>query len=154
MKRFYLIALAIVLLGGFASAQSNRQWTNEMLKYKHDFIVEKTGMTQSQCDKFMPLYEAMEKEVFAANRTARDQAKQVSSNKNPSDQDYYNAARAISQAKVKEGEIEGRYFEKFSKILSKKQMFLLKQAELNFRKQIISPGGKNGGNKGNKKQPR
>lgn len=149
MKRFSLIALAIVLLGGIALAQNNnRQWTKEMLEYKHDFIVEQTGMTQAQRDKFMPMYEAMENEVFAANRAARDQAKQMSRNKKPTDQDYYNAARAISQAKVKEGEIEGRYFEKFSKILSKKQMFLLKQAELKFRKQMLSKG-KNGNKKHN-----
>jgi Spy/CpxP family protein refolding chaperone len=149
MKRLYLIALAIVLLSSISPAiakdntnGNNSQWTREMLDYKHDFIAEQTGMTQAQRDKFMPLYEAMEKEVFAVNRTAREQAKQASNNKKASDQDYYNAARAMSQAKVKEGEIEGRYFEKFSKILSKKQMFLLKQAELKFRRQMISQGKK------------
>ncbi len=147
MKRLSLIALAIVLAYSIAPAQSKdnnkRQWTQEMLEAKHDFIAEQLGLNKAQRDKFMPVYEAMEKEVFAVNRTAREQAKQVSSDsKNATDQDYYNAARAMSQAKVKEGEIEGRYFEKFSKILSKKQMFQLKQAELKFRRQMISRGKK------------
>lgn len=151
MRRLPLIALAALLMCCTAVATAkdktstgngNRsQWTQEMLDYKHDFIAEQTEMTQAQRDKFMPLYEAMEKEVFAAHRTAREQAKKVSSSK-ATEQDYATAARAMSQVKVKEGEIEGRYFEKFSKILSKKQMFQLKQAEMKFSRQMLSRGNK------------
>ena len=101
-------------------------------------------MTQAQRDKFMPIYEAMEKEIFAVHRTAREQAKKISTTTKASDQDYANAARAMSQVKVKEGEIEGRYFERFSKILSKKQMFLLKQAEMKFTRQMYSQGKRQG----------
>ena len=151
MKRISFIAIAAMLLLRLNTAwakdknhtNANRsQWTQEMLDYKHDFIAEQTEMTQAQRDKFMPLYEAMEKEVFAVHRTAREQAKKISSTTKASDQDYANAARAMSQVKVKEGEIEGRYFDKFSKILSKKQMFQLKQAELKFSKQMLSRGKK------------
>lgn len=151
MRRLPLIALAALLMcctavatakDNTSSGNGNRsQWTQEMLDYKHDFIAEQTEMTQAQRDKFMPLYEAMEKEVFAAHRTAREQAKKVSSSK-ATEQDYATAARAMSQVKVKEGEIEGRYFEKFSKILSKKQMFQLKQAEMKFSRQMLSRGNK------------
>jgi Spy/CpxP family protein refolding chaperone len=151
MKRISFIAIAAMLMLSLNTAwakdknhtNANRsQWTQEMLDYKHDFIAEQTEMTQAQREKFMPLYEAMEKEVFAVHRTAREQAKKISSTTKASDQDYANAARAMSQVKVKEGEIEGRYFDKFSKILSKKQMFQLKQAELKFSKQMLSRGKK------------
>ena len=151
MKRISFIAIAAMLLLSLNTAwakdknhtnANHSQWTQEMLDYKHDFIAEQTEMTQAQRDKFMPLYEAMEKEVFAVHRTAREQAKKISSTTKASDQDYANAARAMSQVKVKEGEIEGRYFDKFSKILSKKQMFQLKQAELKFSKQMLSRGKK------------
>lgn len=148
MKRLPLIAIALAMLCSsiYASGKDNNnnrsQWTQEMLDYKHDFIAEQTEMSQAQRDKFMPLYEAMEKEVFAVHRTAREQAKKISSTAKASDQDYATAARAMSQVKVKEGEIEGRYFDKFSKILSKKQLFLLKQAEIKFTRQMISKGKK------------
>ena len=149
MKRLPFIAFAAMLLLSATPAMAkdntnaNRsQWTQEMLDYKHDFIAEQTEMTQAQRDKFMPIYEAMEKEVFAVHRTAREQAKKISGTNKASDQDYANAARAMSQVKVKEGEIEGRYFDKFSKILSKKQMFQLKQAELKFTRQMLSRGKK------------
>lgn len=149
MKRTSFIALAIMLLMSFLPAtakdnSNNSQWAQEMLNYKHDFIAEQTGMTQAQRDKFMPMYEAMEKEIFAVHRTAREQAKKISTTTKASDQDYANAARAMSQVKVKEGEIEGRYFERFSKILSKKQMFLLKQAEMKFTRQMYSQGKRQG----------
>ena len=81
MKRLPIIAIALTLLCSslYATAKDkthNRsQWTQEMLDYKHDFIAEQTEMTQAQREKFMPLYEAMEKEIFAANRTAREQAR-------------------------------------------------------------------------------
>ena len=142
MKRtpFIAFALMVLLCATSALAKDNAQDIPKYLKDKHDYIVKQTGMTQAQLDKFMPIYEAMEKEIYAVNHTARDQAEQVSTSKKVTDQDYYNAALALSQTKTKEGEIEKRYFERFSKILSKKQMFLLKQAERMFRQQRISQG--------------
>ena len=124
------------------AADKPRQWTKDMLEYKHDFIAKETNMTQAQRDKFMPHYEAMEKEIFAIHRNAREQAKKVSSGQKISDQDYAKAARIMAEVKAKEGEIETRYFEIFSTILSKKQLFLLKQAEIKFTRQMVSKGKK------------
>lgn len=150
MRQFLHITLAVLLLSSVLPAaaqnngkQPNRQWTKEMLEYKHDFIAEQTEMTQAQRDKFMPLYEAMEKEIYNLNHTAREQARKLSDTKaKVSDQEYYNTAKTMSQIKTKEGEIEIKYFDKFAKILNKKQMFLLKQAEIRFSRQMLSKGKK------------
>ena len=104
MKNSLYIAITAILLITSLSAtaagkedNNRRQWTKEMLDYKHDFIAEQTEMTPAQRDKFMPIYEAMEKEVFAVNREAREQAKKVSAAKGKvSDQEYGNAAKAMS----------------------------------------------------------
>ena len=135
-----VLMLSISFIGMAKDNDGNqRQWNKERLEYKHDFIVEETGMTQAQRDKFMPLYEAMEKEIYDVNHTANSQARKVSANKGKvSDQDYASAAKALSNVKVKEGEIEAKYYDKFSKILNKKQMFLLKQAEVKFRRKMIT----------------
>ena len=85
----------------------------------------------------MPLYEAMEKEIFQTNRDARSLARNVEKKKNPSDADYMQAAEALSNAKVREGEIEAKYFAKFTKILSKRQLFLLKKAENDFARNML-----------------
>ena len=143
-KKLLHLALAVMLLGislpAIAQTKSSG-WTKEMLDYKHDFIAEQTEMTQAQRDKFMPLYEAMEKEIYKANLAAREHARKVShTSRKVSDQEYATAARAMSQAKLKEGDIEARYFEKFAKILSSKQLFQLKQAERKFTRQMLSRG--------------
>ena len=140
-----MIALAAPITMPAADKDENttRQWTREMLEYKHDFIAEQTEMTADQRTKFMPLYEAMEKEIYAVNRDAREQARKITATgKKVTDQEYYNVARVMASTKTKEGEIESRYFERFSKILNKRQLFLLKQAELKFTRQMISKGRK------------
>ena len=79
-----------------------------------------------------------EKEIFKVYRNAREQSKKVSAtNIKVSDEEYFNAAKAMAEVKYKVGEIESRYFNQFAKILSKKQIFLLKKAELKFTKDMV-----------------
>ncbi len=109
-----------------------------MLDAKHKLIIEQVGLTPSQQEQFMPLYEAMEHEIFQNNFEARVAAQTVGKRgNNASDAECFEAAKAISDAKVKEGEIESRYFEKFSQVLNKRQMFLLKQAEMTFTRTML-----------------
>ena len=140
MRRYYKITLLLLMLAScvcnMQAQDKKRQWTKEMLEYKHDFIVKETGMTQAQRDKFMPLYEAMEKEIYNVNHNAREQAKKINASNNVSDDEYAKAAKTMAEVKSKEGEIETRYFNQFAKILSKKQLFLLKQAEIKFYRQM------------------
>jgi len=147
MKTFLKTALLLMLFTSSLftanAADKKSQWTKDMLEYKHEYIVKETGMTAAQKSQFLPLYEAMEKEIFTVHRNAREQAKQVKrKNNSASDNEYFNAAQAMNNVKAKEGEIENRYFQKFAKILSKKQLFLLKQAEIKFTRQMVANGKK------------
>lgn len=120
-----------------AWSQDRSKWTTEMLEAKHKMLIEEMGLTPSQQDQFMPLYEAMEREIYSTNRDARALATAVEKKKAPSDSEYAQAAEALSRIKVREGEIEAKYFEKFSRILSKRQLFLLKQAENKFTRKML-----------------
>ena len=86
----------------------------------------------------MPLYEQMEREIYQVNRNARALANEVEKKKNPTDRDYEAAASALSNTRIQEGDIEAKYFEKFSKILTKKQLFQLKLAEGKFTREMLS----------------
>ena len=55
-----------------------------------------------------------------------------------SDTEYEAAATAMAKVRQEEGEIEMEYFAKFEKILTKKQLFLLKRAENKFTQSILS----------------
>ncbi len=130
---FILIILATLT----ANAQDRSKWVNEMLEAKHQMLIEEVGLTPTQQEQFMPLYEAMEKEIYTTNRDARTLAASVEKKKAPTDSEYKQAAEALSRVKVREGEIEAKYFEKFSKILSKRQLFLLKQTENKFTRNML-----------------
>ncbi len=123
-----------------ANGQQRSGWATRMLDYKHQLIVEQVNMTKAQQQQFMPLYVAMEQEIYNANSNARLLARKVESMAKPTDEQYAQAAEALSRARLVEGQIEQRYFEKFAKILSKKQLFLLKQAEIDFTRNMLSRG--------------
>ena len=141
MKRLISILAAVLIIATTMMAQSNNgrsKFATDMSQAKHELIIEELGLTQTQQKQFMPLYEQMEREIYQVNRNARALAAEVEKKKNPSDRDYEAAASALSNTRMLEGEIEAKYFEKFSKILSKKQLFQLKQAERKFTQQMIS----------------
>ena len=137
MKKFFTI-LIIAAVALTAAAQGNRsKWGQEMLEAKHKMIIETVGLSPTQQEQFMPVYQEMEREIYQTNREARTLAAEVEKKKSPSDSEYAQAAEALSRAKVREGEIEAKYFDKFSKMLSKRQLFLLKQAESKFTRTML-----------------
>lgn len=138
MKRIVSILILTIALSGIVMAQNNRtKFATDMYQAKHEMIIREVGLTMTQQKQFMPLYEQMEREIYEVNRNARALANEVEKKKNPTDRDYEAAASALSNTRIREGEIEAKYFEKFSKILSKKQLFLLKQAEAKFTREML-----------------
>jgi Spy/CpxP family protein refolding chaperone len=139
MKKVLSIIILTLAIVASASAQNGRtKFATDMYQAKHEMIIEQLGLTQTQQKQFMPLYEQMEREIYQVNRNARALASEVEKKSNPSDRDYEAAASALSNTRMREGEIEAKYFDKFSKILSKKQLFQLKQAEVKFTREMLS----------------
>ena len=139
MKRTVTILLMVLAVTMAATAQGNRtKFATDMYQAKHEMIIEELGLTPTQQKQFMPLYEQMEREIYQVNRNARALAAEVEKKKNPTDRDYEAAASALSRTRIQEGEIEAKYFEKFSKILTKKQLFQLKLTEMKFTREMIS----------------
>jgi len=139
MKKVVSILILALAITSAATAQNGRtKFATDMYQAKHEMIIEELGLTMTQQKQFMPLYEQMEREIYQVNRNARALAGEVEKKRNPSDRDYEAAASALSNTRMREGEIEARYFDKFAKILSKKQLFQLKQAEVKFTREMIS----------------
>ena len=144
MKNTISIIFIMLAVSITAMAQGGRtKFATDMYQAKHEMIIEELGLTMTQQKQFMPLYEQMEREIYQVNRNARALANEVEKKKNPSDRDYEAAASALSLTRIREGEIESKYFDKFSKILTKKQLFQLKQAEVKFTREMISKKRKN-----------
>jgi len=144
MRRLLTLLVVALTICTTALAQPSRsKWAADMYEAKHKMIVEELGLTPTQQKQFMPLYEQMEREIYQTNSEARALAAEVEKKRNPSDRDYEVAANALSNTRVREGEIEAKYYDKFAKILTKKQLFQLKQAEAKFTRQMLSKGKKN-----------
>lgn len=147
MKRTYLfITLALLFFtipaisyAQDANVQTRKKWFQEVRNYKYDFFTKEMDLTKDQQNAFFPEYEAMEKAIFTVNKEARDMEDKINKSKDSvSDTEYEAAALALTKVKQKEGEIELEYFNKFAKILSKKQLFLLKRAENKFTQSILN----------------
>ena len=143
MKKVVSILILALAITSAATAQNGRtKFATDMYQAKHEMIIEEMGLTQTQASQFLPIYEQMEREIYQVNRNARVLAREVEKKKNPTDRDYEAAASALSSTRMREGEIEAKYFDKFSKILTKKQLFLLKQAEVKFTREMLNKNKK------------
>ncbi len=117
---------------------SRSKWLNDVKDYKYQMLEREAQMTKEQAEQFFPLYQEMEQMVFSANLEARQMETEVSYNfENATDENFRRAAEALSSVKVREAEIEQEYFPKFAKILSDKQLFLLKRAETHFATDML-----------------
>lgn len=147
MKKTYFLftlvllffALPAVSYAQDSDVQTRKKWFQEVRNYKYDFFTKEMELTKEQQNAFFPEYEAMEKAIFMVNKEAREMESKITNSKDAvSDTEYEAAALALTKIKQKEGEIEMEYFTKFEKILSKKQLFLLKRAENKFTQSILN----------------
>lgn len=148
-RSIYSLIVAFVVLP-FASAlaqaendsvsndDSRRRWIANVKDYKYQMLEREAQMSPEQAEQFFPLYQEMERKVFSVNLEARKLEMQVSENfDNATDTDFKEAAQALSDVKVREAEIEQEYYPQFAKILTDKQLFLLKRAETHFATDML-----------------
>ena len=144
MRKFTLFTLLwisiLIPLSGLAAPQEEggrEKWMTELRQYKRVYFNKELDLSHEQQTKFYPLYEEMEDKVFKINDDARAMEKRVDEMTNPSDLEYEKATEAMYDAKVREAEIEKEYMEKFSAILSPRQLFRLKAVERQFSRELM-----------------
>lgn len=115
-----------------------KEWFRQMRQFKHKFLVKELSLTQQQQDDFFPVYDSMQEEIEKLQRATNQTCRKISrSEKAVSDADYLHAARQATELKAREGAIEEMYFDKFSQVLTPKQMFQLHAAERKFTREIM-----------------
>ena len=106
------------------SKQDRNAWMKEMRQVKNDYISRKLNLTAEQKNRFLPLYNKMEREVNKCVEEAQHMAHLVKETRdNATDLEYEKAAEALFECKAKEGEIELKYYREFKKILTPKTTF-------------------------------
>lgn len=140
MKRLslYILTAMIALLGtGTSHAQDRAQWMNEIRQYKRSYFAKELDLTREQQNKFFPLYEEMEEQTGKLEEETRMLEKRVADAPDASNLEYEKATEAIYESKVKQAELEQSYLEKFSQVLSPKQLFELKGVERRFSRDMV-----------------
>lgn len=140
---------------GFAQKNSARKSPEEMRKemreFKLKFLAQEIELRDDQQKDFIETYDQLMDERTLLFDNTRKIEKKIRREKNVTEADYEALNKAKTEAKEKDAQIEKKYDEKFSKFLTGKQLFKLKNAEEKFRKKIIEMhhSKKHKGNKGN-----
>ena len=101
------------------------RYVNQIRAYKHDFLAKELGLSKAQQDAFFELYDAMEDRTIDLGGEVRDLEKKASA-AGASDEEMAAAAIALYSQKMREGEIEIEYYEKFKETLTPAQLVALK----------------------------
>lgn len=120
-----------------------KQWMEQMKKYKNDFLSRELKLTDEQKEKFLPLYEKMESEKRQLERDTRHMEHAVrEKGDKATDLELEKAADAAVELAGKQNEVERRYHDEFKKILTKRQLFNLSDAERKFQRNLMDQRGK------------
>lgn len=136
--------LTILLVAGASSAAAQQQPENldvekvlaEIRPYKHDFFIKKLKLTKEQANEYLPLYDQMEDELMSINQEIRELERTVLENPSATDEEIEAAARATFEQKQREAQTEMAYFEKFSNILTPRQLLQIKSVEKQFTQRL------------------
>lgn len=110
---------------------------SEMRAYKHRLLAKELDLSKEQQNLFFPVYDEMDDRLMQINNETRDLEKAVKENADASDTEIEAAAAAVYSQKEREGKVESEYFEKFSEILTPRQLLGLKSAEKKFTQKLV-----------------
>ena len=138
--RTIILAAVIALMTWNAAAQQapadNDKIVAQLRPYKHNFLIKNLELTKEQQRDFLPLYDKMDDELLKINEETRRLERTVSENKDATETEIEAASRAVFEQKIKEGEVELSYYEKFKDVLTARQLLMLKSTERRFTQWI------------------
>ncbi|WP_080903377.1 hypothetical protein [Parabacteroides sp. Marseille-P3160] len=157
MKRIYWILSITSLLLLFPSLVS--QYTvsaqrpfdlETFVAKRNDFMIREIGLTKTEADAFIPLYNELKQKMFEVGRDCRKVGKDLHKKKNPTDADYMQVAECNMEVKQKEVSLEQAYFTRFKSILSPEKLYKYQQAEHKFAREFMGGAQRNNAKKSNR----
>lgn len=147
LKFFTPLLLFLAAIIGFAPsalAQKNKDKSKdpavmmkEILEYKLKYLIQEADITKEQQAEFVKLYTEMSNAKLALLKSTHDTQKTLKGKSSPTDEDYYKVSEEMAQSKKKEGEIDLKYYQQFKRLLSAKQLYKLKAAEMEFNRKMM-----------------
>lgn len=143
-RRFFaaaIFAISALCVSEAVAQQLNDEdrdrYINEIRTYKHDFLTRDLNLSREQQKEFFVLYDEMDEKLQQLNTETRNLERQVDANSEASATEIEAVARAVFEQTAKEGNIELEYFDKFSKVLTPRQLLKLKSSEKKFTQLLV-----------------
>lgn len=141
MKHILLLFVAVLLAFPVAAQQKGQkrnkaEMRREFREFKIKYIAQEIEVSPAQIKEFTELYSQMEEERHKVFSATRKLERSVKANKNATEKDYQALSEAMTEAKAKDAAISKRYDEEFSRLLTAKQVYKMKDAEESFRRKM------------------
>lgn len=121
---------------GEGPGKSREEMRRELEEFKMKFIAQEINLQSDQQKRFMELYSQMQDEKVKVFTNAIRIDYKVRKDRNATEADFEQAAKAMNEAKERDAEIDKRFDKEFSTFLSAKQIYLMKAAEEKFRRRM------------------
>jgi|SRR5690606_16379014 len=130
-------SLLLLLFTFSTTAQENRSERIKALKTA--FIIQELDLSQSESEKFWPVYNKYENEIRSLKKQERTEVKKSLKEdlENLSDAQAKEILNKIKNFKNLESELQNQKDEELLKILSAKKVLRLKKAEHDFQMQLL-----------------
>lgn len=142
IARIILLSLIVCLLSAAPAAaqrhgkKANAKMRAELREFKLKYLAQEMDLKSADQPRFIELYDKMMTEKEELYRPVWKLEKSLRKNANASDKDYETLAERKDKAKEEELKIDRKYEEQFSKFLTSKQIYKMREAEKTFNKKI------------------
>lgn len=139
MRKLLLIALAFCSLS--ASAQLKKDKKGKIRAYKIAFLTEKLDLTESEAEKFWPLYNTFDKEMMELRRKEGfgliKKIKSKGGIEKLSEEEAKEVVLQLKEINNRRHELKSTFYKKAGKFLSYKKLLILEVSEHEFNKKLL-----------------
>lgn len=139
---FIAAALLLCATPAYAQKENNRnkrhaEMMREVQEFKIKYLIQEAEITKEQQPEFIRIYTEMNNAKLNLLKTYHENHKALKAKASPTDEDYDKVSEEMAGAKSAEGAIDVMYYKQLKKILSPKQLYLVKNAEMKFNRKMM-----------------
>lgn len=117
--------------------KNHSEMMRELQEFKIKYIIQEAEITKEQQTEFIKIYTEMNNAKMAVFKEYHAHHKALKDKSNPTDEEYNAVSEEMAGAKSAEGAIEKTYYLKFKQLLTPKQLYKMKEAEMGFNRKMM-----------------
>lgn len=119
------------------NGKNHAEMMREVQEFKIKYLIQEAEITKEQQPEFIRIYTEMNNAKMAVFKEYHERHKALKAKENPTDEEYNAVSEEMAGAKSAEGAIEKTYYLKFKQLLSPKQLYKMKEAEMRFNRKMM-----------------